>query len=256
MEGHIPARIENARILVVVKSYPRPSMTHGETACVAGLLDGTSWIRLYPVLFRQLPSRQRFDKWQWIRAPISKSVKDPRTESWQPDHDRLVVEEKIGTTVVEWGMRDRYLQNLTSDTIEGLKGDPHRSLGWVKPWRIERFFHRDEESRWDEKFQSVQLQFWGAPTDRLERIPYTFYVNFQCEPSCKGHNLSIIDWEIYQLYRKTRSSQKVIEKLNALHKNSDLSFFVGTSLKAHAYGAYMVIGLYYPPRHPPLTFTL
>lgn len=59
--------------------------------------------------------------------------------------------------------------------------------------------------------------------------------------------MSIIDWEIYALYRKTGDPDKVVQKLDEIHRSRALSFFVGTSLRNHAFGAYMIIGLFYPP---------
>ncbi len=71
----------------------------------------------------------------------------------------------------------------------GLKSKPHRSLGWVLPWRIDDFSYASEKGDWDDKFQVVQLHFWGSPLEKLERIPYTFYVSFRCDPSCHSHRL-------------------------------------------------------------------
>jgi hypothetical protein len=248
MEGPVPTRIENARVLVLVKSYPRPSVTHGETDCVAGLLDGTEWIRLYPVLFRQLPRDLRFDKWQWITCSVTKNRRDPRVETWQPDHDRLAVGTALPYTAQGWATRWRYLQNLRVDTLEQLRAQRQRSLGWIKPTRIDSFEYEEEPDEWPERYQRRQVHLWGDPLVPIERIPVGFYARFTCDAECPGHRLSIIDWEIYQLYRNTRSPEKVLEKLYALRDRRALSFFVGTALRSHHYGAYMIIGLCYPPR--------
>ena len=88
----------------------------------------------------------------------------------------------------------------------------------------------------------------GRTEPPLEPLPYSFYVRFACSPSCSGHRLSLIDWEIYQLFRNTRSPDKVVAKLEYLRDKRALSFFVGTALKTHHYGTYMVVGLFYPPR--------
>ena len=46
---YLPDRIDDACVLVTVKTYPKPSGKYGELVCTAGLLDGEKWIRVYPV---------------------------------------------------------------------------------------------------------------------------------------------------------------------------------------------------------------
>ena len=56
------------KILIVVKTYPNPSKQNKETVCVAGVLleAPPSWIRIYPIPFRDLPYDQQFKKYQII----------------------------------------------------------------------------------------------------------------------------------------------------------------------------------------------
>jgi len=56
-------------ILVVVKTYPNPSKKYQETVCVAGVLleNPPRWIRIYPILFRDLPFDQQFKKFQCLK---------------------------------------------------------------------------------------------------------------------------------------------------------------------------------------------
>ncbi|WP_053958299.1 hypothetical protein [Sulfobacillus thermosulfidooxidans] len=138
--------------------------------------------------------------------------------------------------------------------LEECQRHPERSLGWVVPYVIDRFSYDHEKGEWPDKYQLSQMRFWGEALSPLEPIPYTFYVHFACSPECQGHRLSIIDWKIYQFYRRARTSEKVIQRLNTLNSKCNLSFFVGTSLKAHVFKTYMVIGLYYPPKTRNLVF--
>ena len=248
MERPVPTRRANANILILIKSYPRPSVTYGETDCVAGLYEGREWIRLYPVLFRDLPERQTFSKWQWITCTLTKNRRDSRPESWEPDHDGLVVGPIVSTNGQGWGERLRYLDNVPRDTIESLQEELRRSLGWVRPRTIRRFSWSPDSSEWPSHLQVQQLRFMGTPRETIEKIPYSFYAEFTCSDACRGHRLSIVDWEVYSLYRNTRDPEKVIQKLNTLCQSCALSFFVGTSLRHHARGAYMIIGLFYPPK--------
>jgi hypothetical protein len=46
---------EPRRLLVVVKTYPNPSHSYGETVCCAGVDLATGrWVRMYPITFRRL----------------------------------------------------------------------------------------------------------------------------------------------------------------------------------------------------------
>lgn len=198
-------------------------------------------------MFRDLPSHQTFEKWQWITANLSKSHKDSRTESWELDHDHIVVGPTIGTSDRGWAERIGHLDHLPNDTIESLKGNVTRSLGWVQPRRIDRFYWKPHDETWPLHLQIEQIRFLGSPREPIEKVPYTFFAKFRCTDGC-SHDMSIIDWEIYALYRKNRDPDKVVQKLTEISQSRRLSFFVGTSLRNHAYGSYMVIGLFYPPR--------
>lgn len=77
------------RILVVVKTYPNPSSTYGETVCCAGVdLESGEWVRLYPITFRGLADRQ-FEKFQEIRCRATRPRDDTRPESWRVDQDSI-----------------------------------------------------------------------------------------------------------------------------------------------------------------------
>lgn len=82
------------RILVTVKAAPNPSDKYGETVCVAGLsLDPArpGWIRLYPINFRELGSRETFKKYDIITVKAVPARQDSRRESWRPQMPTLEV---------------------------------------------------------------------------------------------------------------------------------------------------------------------
>jgi hypothetical protein len=89
--------------------------------------------------------------------------------------------------------------------------------------------------------------------NELEQIPWKFAYEFECDDDrCKGHELSIIDWEIGAAYRRwTRAYGKDWEtKLRGRFEvdlpATDLHLVVGNSA-AHR-GNFMIIGLVRPPR--------
>ncbi len=60
---------QTRRVLITVKAYPEISTKHGETVCVAGIdADAGSWVRLYPIPFRDLEAYRKFKKYSIIEV--------------------------------------------------------------------------------------------------------------------------------------------------------------------------------------------
>lgn len=77
------------RILITVKTYPTLSAKYGELVCTAGLREDGSWIRIYPVPFRQLEAYQKFQKYSFIEAEVIRNTRDARPESHKISTDTL-----------------------------------------------------------------------------------------------------------------------------------------------------------------------
>jgi hypothetical protein len=77
------------RILITVKTYPTLSAKYGELVCTAGLREDGTWIRIYPVPFRQLEAYQKFPKYSFIDAEVIRNTKDARPESHKISTDTL-----------------------------------------------------------------------------------------------------------------------------------------------------------------------
>jgi len=91
---------------------------------------------------------------------------------------------------------------------------------------------------------------------KLEKIPYAFKYRYRCtEPDCPGHDQSILDWELMELYRKLRNRGLHISDIHAKIKNKfldelcapdkDTHFFVGNHSQYPA--DFMVLGVFWPP---------
>ena len=78
------------KVLVLVKTYPRPSQHHQEVVCTAGMKEEGKWIRLYPINYRYRPYTQWFRKYEWIKVVAVKHSNDPRPESYRPDPDKPI----------------------------------------------------------------------------------------------------------------------------------------------------------------------
>ena len=89
----------------------------------------------------------------------------------------------------------------------------------------------------------------------LELLPVRFVLSFECDdPLCRGHKMSILDWEIGQLYRKlslkgdsdweAKIYAKVIDDLCSAKK--DTSLILGNMAKRHH--IFCVCGFFTPPK--------
>ena len=93
-------KMETKEILIIVKTYPEISTKYTETVCTGGILaESKQLVRLYPVRYRYLEGRNRFEKYQWISAKVTKARSDQRPESYNivEDSIKLVGSGKLGT---------------------------------------------------------------------------------------------------------------------------------------------------------------
>jgi hypothetical protein len=210
-------------ILVIVKAYPTPSTKYGETVCTAGITKQGNWIRIYPVNYRDLPLDKKYDKFQWIKAKVSKSnEKLKRPESHKIDADSIKVLDKIPDGK-GWFEREKYFLPTVSDslcTLMELRDQKKVSLGAFKPQQVTDFIIKDEEADWSiEQLTALEQQgFFDQEKSTLQKIPYSFYYKFTCnKQACNGHELKIVDWEMGQSYRKFKQLYKdeeiTLEKL-------------------------------------------
>ena len=80
-------KVTTLRLLITVKAAPNPSARHGETVCVGALSvdpGRRSWIRLYPIHFRDLDDDNKFRKYDIVTVDALPANQDRRPESWKP----------------------------------------------------------------------------------------------------------------------------------------------------------------------------
>jgi len=252
---------EHKRVLVTVKTYPNPSKKYQELVCVAGVQEDGSFIRLYPVQFRHLDPAEQFVKYQWIELQVEKNRKDHRPESFRPTPDTIHLKEKISTEN-NWAERKRLILPKSLVSMCDLQQRPQTevSLGIIKPSEVLGFTAEQVEPDWDDAYKA-SLQQQNFFTDReavkiLEKIPYRFSFQYKCmNDGCKGHNMTITDWEIGMLYlrqfKKHNDAQKAIEDVKKKFLNDlcgadkDTYFFVGT---VHLYASWIILGVFYPKK--------
>lgn len=253
-----------SRFLMLVKTYPIPSATYEETVCCAGIdAETRAWIRMYPVNFRSLAEYARFKKWQFIEATWVASTRDARPESRRVHQDTIRAGEFLAAGS-GWPARRRWLDPLVDSSLESLKTEQIRvgkSLGAIRPKKIRRFIIRNAAS-WDKAatqgLEQLSMQWTDSATPRgdLERIPFDFLYEFECDDeSCQGHSMEIFDWELAQAYRNFRRRYPHREgprgwEAMLRHKYEvelparDLHLLLGTH---HRWQNWLIVGVVAPP---------
>lgn len=255
MDPYAPEREVEA--MVVVKAAPTPSKKTGETVCVAAveISAAPSFLRLYPIDFRGLRAEQQFHKGDVIRFTARRPRQDPRPESWCPERDTIRVIDRLP----RWRDRWPLLEPLVSASMCELSKRERAegtSLGIFRPQTVKAFRAIPTTSEWDAGRAAALNQTSLLPSPRkrpLEKIPYKFSYRYACsDPGCRGHSQQIIDWEVVELYRKTRGRpqeerirlvrEKWLEQICATDRET--YFFAGT-VKDHPH-SFILLGAFWP----------
>ena len=264
--------MENAKIFIVVKTYPSRSSKYIETVCTAGFREDGSWIRLYPIPFRFCDYQNRYKKYQWIEAKIEKNTKDTRPESYRiVDVKNIKPGELIDTKKDGWEKRKDIIFKKSKiyknkNEIINLAYENKISLAIFKPKKFINFHVKDVDKKKQEIFYRGMVEqpdfFDLSDTNKRDLMPLLskkFFYEF-IDDQDKKSTLSIIDWEVGQLYlnclKNSNSEEEAVEKvkkqyLDNFFQKKDLYLYLGTTYKWHyrkPKNPFVIIGVFYPPR--------
>jgi len=239
-----------------------------ETVCTAGITEDGRWVRLYPLPYLQLPKAKRFAKYQWIEAdvrPHGSSNRDKRPESHNIDVATIQLKDKVDTKNF-WQERKELILPLKRSSMEEIQAEYDQrktSLAIFKPAEVTKLTIEAGDPDWTpkQKAKMAQTTIFGKAPMQLEKMPYTFYYHFRCNnESCRGHKMSIIDWELEELYRKAQNKfgkyamDSILNyvKVNFFDKywspGYDSYLIVGSRFP---YASFMVLGVFYPQKPNP-----
>jgi len=257
------ADFQLTKALVVVKTYPNPSVKHDETVCTAAISESGEWLRIYPVPYRYLPKQQQYKKWQWIEIGLALRgyQNDPRPESREPDVRSIRLLGEPLSSAHGWQRRREIIDRMPHHTLRELerKWEENRtSLGIIRPREVLDLEISKGEDKWSPKHEAnlAEPLLFGKKKE-LKRIPYRFHYVFRCDDSAEPHRLMFEDWELGALFLRERKSKGEQEALRSVRDkflgeicgpDRDIRFFVGSR---HPLNQWLVIGLFYPPKLPP-----
>ncbi len=256
-----PERWSRKNVLIVARTYPRPSKKSIEVSCTAGITEDGHWIRLFPIPYRFLDPDKRFTKYQTIEVYAMKAPADSRPESYKVDTDKIkVIAPEIPSTNA-WLLRKARIFPLKASSLCALQQQRNLTreptLGFIKA-HIKKLAIKPTSSEWtaDElrKLHHSLPLFGTVPQHELIKLPYDFSYEFKCDqPDCPSHNLICTDWEIGASFLRWKSGyglnweEKFRETYEAeMITAKDTHFFVGN---LHEFpNAWIIIGLFYPPK--------
>lgn len=265
---------EVAQVMITVKTYPSPSDRYGETVCVAGVRldrEPPEWVRLYPMKFRLVDYEQQFKKYEIVEIPVApQGTSDPRPESMRPDQSILKPLRQVDTKR-NWAERRQLLGDLvgattTCDLIAANNAvtyaDAAPSLGLVKVLDVDLKVSLGDP--WDDR-QQAKVVAAAAPSlfnqeglRELEPAPYKLGLRYRCEAkACRGHQPTMIDWEMGQAGRKwrresgdARAREMLLDKYTKLFGDDiDTHLFIGNMHQHRA--SFSALGVWGPKAEPP-----
>ena len=260
------------KVLITVKTYPAISSKYDEIVCTAGFLEDGSWIRIYPVQFRQKAYDEQYKKYDWIEIDLVKNAKDFRPESYRPDSNdsEIKILSHLNTDDNWRERKNTVLKNRIYDNLDELISKSKNknictSLAIFKPYDIFDFTIEQVEREWDrnllEKLRiERQTNLFKQEENIFEvvkKLPFKFSYRFR-DSQGKESKMMIEDWEIGQLFwnclaRHNGDESKVVEDVRKKYfddfaKTKDLYLFLGTT-KVHHYvskNPFMIIGTFHP----------
>lgn len=255
------------RVMIWGKTYPELSSRHTETVCTGAVELATGKpLRLYPVPLRYLRGDQQYHLYDVFDIDMVKSTRDPRPESHQVDTESLVKVDRVDSDADEWAERRQRIFADASwhfESVGDLKSAQEagtHSMGVVRPGTIvdvaiEKKAQKEgaeHERKWDEV--TSQHDLFPKEYRELEFIPVTIRLRWHCASTacctCRNnpHDISVIDWGLIELGRKTRNWEKAASKLRTISDldTHDFRLFMGNLFTRQQ--TFVVIGLWYPKR--------
>ncbi|WBB82108.1 hypothetical protein O7606_12490 [Micromonospora sp. WMMD882] len=238
------------RLLITVKTAPRPSAEHGQAVCVGALgLDPpwTGWIRLHPVHFPRPADDSRFRRYGVVRLDALPARQDPRRESWTPFVDTITTEQRLLHPQARRNLLDPLVEDSMCRLNEQTRDDPNpRSIALIRVTDISAL-RIGPHPGWTAEQRGKIADYLRRPDlltpTRRDPLPpprFTGAYHYRCaDRRCRGHQQDLWDGEFVAAQRQLRqlTDAEATERLRdrflsrLCAADRDVAFFVGNQRK-------------------------
>lgn len=220
-----------ARILILAQTSPNFSKKYTETVCTAGLRlmpdSSYRWVRLYPIMKRQMDASQEYHKFQWIECRLDNPDRnsDKRPESYKVFMDTITPGDCIdiktkgeakGVVRRSFLLEQAKIPVFTNkQRILDAAAANEFSLCLFKPTRIVKilaepqstqFTPEEEEIIRNAREQHYLLDHYDSSKLFFKKLPFRFKCEFEDDEAASS-SLSILDWEISSRMRHDLKSE-------------------------------------------------
>ena len=273
--------IETKKIFIVAITIPTPSTKYIETSCTAGIDEEGNWIRMYPIPLRMLELTDKkacYRKYEWIQVELSPSSNDKRPESRKCQLNSI---KRLGIkidTKDNWRKRKEIVLHSKTGVYydfdkllkDADKNNIKVSLAVFKPTKVldckveKRAITKIETelTKQEKIMSSYTPELFDDDKEFIQAKPMLLDVQYIFEDcNKKQHKMGIIDWEVYELFRRyydpkqpdtlELAKEMILTKYRDDFINKkDLYFILGTRkedhLKGFGHNPFSIIGVFFP----------
>lgn len=190
--------IELRDVVVLGMAVPEQARDGRNTVCMAAYQQDLGLIRIYPCR-----ADMGLNRWQKITVFVEKNPSDTRYESFRmvgskDQWDSLSVSK---TGVVKKEDRVAIVDRLKSACVHDIN-TARLSLGVIKPYAIHDVWLDDNPTFGKAQQKAIPLNESEQWLKTKSDYPFQPRISYQCSPTCKGHNQTILEWGAFEWMRK------------------------------------------------------
>jgi hypothetical protein len=250
----IPGSERTIELMVNCKTYPAVSTKYVETVCTGGVQRNGEFVRLYPVPFRFLDSREQYKRWDVISVQAYRDDQDTRPESWHLEPGTSIeFVDRIKSETHRWEWMKRTVYESSSAMEQ--KGVTN---GCVEIEPHELYWKADPKEWTPGQLNVIQQGDLFATKTQMEsladRVPWQFRLKYREKKSGREADAKVLAWSYYQGFRRERKNADSDESaLNAILTKVSRSIFspkrtVFAILGTHSrFKHWMISSLYHVP---------
>lgn len=201
--------LKTCRVIILVKAFPQPSVSHGETVCCAGITERGEFRRMFPIRYRNLDRNAAFRRWDWVSFGYRKPTSDPRLESCRVMEDHIKIDGHLSVR-----HRSIFLNRYVSESVRSAAEDG-KSLALIRPRKV-KFLIKEKKivdlRKEEEKYKNAvkQMSLLDKDLKAIKPVPYEF--RFKFHDGSGPHEYKANDWETSAMFNRAAKREGSEEK--------------------------------------------